>query len=398
MAASTVRHRSKRHRGVYFRLKADGSRTYNVYHEGAFVPAGTTEGEALGKQAELRGAKAKGEKPILPGKTTFAELAETWFESKKTRLRPRTASYYRSALDLVLLPRFGRRPVAALDADAIAKLVRDLESEGLHAIDPSRPTRPLGHSSIENYLKPLGGGAKGKGILDLAVRRHLIGVNPRKLLTDDERPKREEKPAPHEWTEAELSSLLQAAETNAAKTESRMNYAPLLRLASSLGLRIGELLGLQWQDFDREKGYLHVKRQWLRTGEYGPTKTKAGVRSIALPPDLREELLKLRLASHYSQDSDPIFASWNGTPLGHRNVTRRGWEAARDLAGLPKSLTFHDLRHAAASRMIARKLSPVVVAKTLGHENANVTLGIYAHLYDRENEDEEVRRALGGAS
>ena len=48
--------------------------------------------------------------------------------------------------------------------------------------------------------------------------------------------------------------------------------------------------------------------------------------------------------------------------------------------------------------MIARKLSPVVVAKTLGHENANVTLGIYAHLYDRENEDEEVRRALGGAS
>ena len=38
-----------------------------------------------------------------------------------------------------------------------------------------------------------------------------------------------------------------------------MNYAPPLRLASSLGLRIGELLGLRWEDFDRDKGYLHVK-------------------------------------------------------------------------------------------------------------------------------------------
>lgn len=51
-----------------------------------------------------------------------------------------------------------------------------------------------------------------------------------------------------------------------------------------------------------------------------------------------DRLIALRLASKFSQDESPIFASKTGRPLGHRNVTRRGWEAARDKAGLPKSL------------------------------------------------------------
>jgi hypothetical protein len=68
----------------------------------------------------------------------------------------------------------------------------------------------------------------------------------------------------------------------------------------------------------------HVRRQWLDTREYGPTKTKAGVRRIALPSEVRDELIAVRLASRFSQDGDPMFASSTGSPLGHRNVTRRG--------------------------------------------------------------------------
>jgi len=55
-------------------------------------------------------------------------------------------------------------------------------------------------------------------------------------------------------------------------------------------------------------------------------------------------------------------------------------------------VTFHDLRHAAASRLINGGLDPVTVASVLGHENANITLGIYSHLYDRS---ERTRRAGG---
>jgi len=107
-------------------------------------------------------------------------------------------------------------------------------------------------------------------------------------------------------------------------------------------------------------------------------------------------LIALRLASRFSQDGDPIFASGKGSPQGHRNATRRGFEPARDLAGLPGDVTFHDLRHAAASRLIRAGLDPITVASVMGHEDATVTLAVYGHLYDRRRTDEAVRQALAG--
>jgi integrase len=61
-----------------------------------------------------------------------------------------------------------------------------------------------------------------------------------------------------------------------------------------------------------------------------------------------------------------------------------------------EGVCFHDLRHAAISRLIAGGLDPVTVAAVLGHEDATVTLKIYAHLYDRQQKDEAVRLALAG--
>ena len=381
---------------VSYRLLADGkTRRYYVRHGGSHVPAGSTLDEAKEKKAELGLAKKRGVNPELQRRTKFSALAEEWFEIKSRLLRPRTSGYYRSALDLVLLPRFGSLRIDKVTVEVVSSLIRDLERDGLGAIDRSRAKRPLGRSSIDNYCKP------AQAIMELAVRRHLISVSPFDLLTADERPKRTEAEPPHEWTDEELEALYRASEAIAAKPESRYDYAPLLRLTARLGLRGGEVLGLRWQDFNKDTEHLHIREQWLRTGEYGPTKTKAAVRSIALPPDLKQLLLELRMQSSHSQDGDPIFASRNGTPLMHRNVTRRGFEAARDRAGLPKNLTFHDLRHATASRLIDKGLSPAVVAKVLGHKDPSVTLRVYTHWSDRQKTDDAVRLALtasGGAS
>jgi integrase len=207
---------------------------------------------------------------------------------------------------------------------------------------------------------------------------------------------RDETAKAHEWTENELAALFAASESLAAEPDARYDYAPLLRVAARLGLRLGELLGLQWGDFDKDEGMLSVERQWTRYGEYGPTKTPAAVRRIALPAGLRDLPITQRLRSPFSGDEQPVFASRRGTPLGHRNVTRRGFEAARDRARLPLGLTFHDLRHAAASRLIRAGLDPVTVAGVLGHEDATVTLKVYAHLFDRLRTDEAVRAALAG--
>jgi site-specific recombinase XerC len=63
----------------------------------------------------------------------------------------------------------------------------------------------------------------------------------------------------------------------------------------------------------------------------------------------------------------------------------------------PATLTFHSLRHAAASRLIRAGLDPLTVASVLGHEDATTTLSVYAHMFDRERTDEAVRAALAGS-
>lgn len=377
--------------GVFYRLRADGkSRSYIVsLGNGKYVSAGTTEKEALAVQAKLRDRKASGEQIVVNDKTTFAQLAEEWYEAKSRRLRPRTASYYRTTLDTVLIPRFGSYRLGAISAEAIAEFIRELEDEGLHCIDRKRPTRPLGRSSIDNYLKPL------QGTLKLAKRRKLIHDNPFADLTDDDRPQADEKTHAHEWTEVEVAALIAASEARAAKPESRYDYTPLIRLTVLQGLRIGEVLGLRWEDFDKAEGTLRVERQWLRTGEYGPPKTAAGNRVIVLADEARKLLLDLRMASSHSQDGDPIFVSQVGTPLSHRNVTRRGFEPVAEAAGL--DVTFHGLRHAAASRLIAGNVDDALVADQLGHEDSTVTRKVYAHVYDRRAKAAGVREALAAS-
>jgi integrase len=384
--------------GIYFRLKRGGTeRVYLVnYYDRAtgknkFIPAGPRLADAKAKRAELGQAVGRGEKPVLPTKVTFAELAQSWWELKEPRLRPNTRRLYRDALDLCLLPAFASWRVQAIDADAISSLIRNLQTDGLHAYDKSRKPRSLGRSSVQNYCKPL------QGVLALAVRRGLVGANPFDHLTSDDRARPEEKLAPFEWSHEAVQALLSGAARVAVKPESKYDYTPLLRLTATLGLRLGEVIGLTWPDFDVQESVLTVRQQFTRFGEYAPTKTRAGVRRVAVPSDLRAMLVDLKLKA---KDTDgPIFASKAGTPLGRRNLTRRGFEAARDEAKLPEHLTFHSLRHAAASRMIVHgKLDAVTVAGVIGHDDPNITMKVYAHLFDRVKSEAAVRAALEGVA
>ena len=235
-------------------------------------------------------------------------------------------------------------------------------------------------------------------ILDHALGAPLWRVHEVPGPPPFDRPVRAEAASAFVWSPEAVGSLLAASSRVAAKRLSKFDYTPLLRLTAALGLRLGETLGLTWADFvkdaDDGAGVLHVRRQWLTSGVYGPPKTPKAVRSIPLPPGVRDELIALRLASRFSQNDDPVFASLSGSPLQHRNVARRGFEAARDEAKLPQDLTFHDLRHAAASRLIRAGLDPVTVAGVLGHADATTTLRVYGHLWDAAATAKAIREAL----
>jgi integrase len=382
-------------RGIYRRVGKKG-----VVYEYTFVD---TDGkqrwghcdrlqEARDERATKLAAVKRGER-AAPSKASIAEVAETWYSQKQPRLRKRTADAYRRSLDLVVLPRFGRWKLQEVDADAIVRLIRDLEREGLHALHSSVKKRPLGASAIENYLKPL------QGTLAFAVRRGMIAQSPFTVLTDDDRPVPAQKRKAHKWTDKQVEALLAASEKLAGERKGRYDFTPILSLMAALGLRIGEALGLQWRDLERDddgNSVLHVQRSLSQQGVYGPTKTEAGDRKIPLPAGLRDELIAARLRSRFSKETDPIFASLTGTPLSYRNFLRRGWDASRDAAKLPESLTPHELRHAAASRLIHAGLDPVSVAAVLGHEDANITLRIYGHVYEELRTADTVREAIAG--
>jgi len=365
-----------------------GQTTWGFWDSDAkrYVKAGTTKAEAIAAQAEYRARRARGERPVVQTKVSFAELAEQWFESK--RVGAWTKRSYRDALDNVLLPRFGDWQVAAVDADAIATLIRDLEREGLHAIDATRPKRPLSASSITNYCKPL------SGVLSLAVRRRLIGSNPYRVLTSDERPQQQGRRPAHEWSEEEIEALLTAATKLAARRDAKTDYTPILKVAIECGLRLGELLGLEWADIDLDERVLRVERQWTLTGELTTPKTKAGIRRVPLGGEMVSFFRQLRLASKHSLDTDPVFASKTGGRLRHRNVQRRAFEAARDLAGLPEELRFHDMRHAFASRCASRGVPIGTLSSVLGHADVSITQRVYVALYDRASAEEAFRAAM----
>jgi integrase len=113
-------------------------------------------------------------------------------------------------------------------------------------------------------------------------------------------------------------------------------------------------------------------------------------------PSLAKMLAEHRLASHFSSDTDPVFASSAGTPLAVRNIIRRGLEPAIEAAGLPR-LRWHDLRHVAASLLIAQGASVGYLSRILGHANPAITLSIYAHVFARAEHDEPTRDRMEAA-
>jgi integrase len=352
---------------------------------------GFSKADAETAHAEYKLRRGRGETVAVAPKLTASEAFEQWWEIKADRLDTSTRSNYRAEIDLVHVPYFGRWKLGAVTVDAIAKLIRGLETEGLHFVDPSKPVRPLKPATITTYMRPL------QGMLAHAVRRGWLTTNPFPLLTADDRPKPDDDEPPYEWSDDDVERLLAASAALAAKPAARYDYTPVLSLALDTGMRQSELMGLVWGDVDLSEDVLHVRQQFGRSREVSAPKTKAGRRRVPLVPSTVAMLRRHRLASKFSADTDYVFASKSGAPLQHRNLTRRGWEAARDLAGLPK-MGIHQTRHCFASRAIAAGVPVQMLAEVLGHRDPSVTLKVYAHLFDRRRSEDAFRAAMGGVS
>jgi integrase len=190
-----------------------------------------------------------------------------------------------------------------------------------------------------------------------------------------------------------------AAARLAARATAQYDYEPLFRTAVYTGLRLGELLGLLWEDVDLREGAITVRAQLSQRGTREAPKTKHSLRRVVLAPDLVRFLREHRLRSRFSKETDHVFPSRTGGPLSHRNVEARGFDKAIEEAGLvftPK-LVLHDLRHVYASMMIERGITSMELADQMGHSNSGVTERRYVHLFNRQRTEDKLRAALQSA-
>jgi integrase len=149
--------------------------------------------------------------------------------------------------------------------------------------------------------------------------------------------------------------------------------AALLVLAYG-GLRIGELVALTWGDLELTKRRLRVQQQLEGcTGNITEPKTAAGGRFVELPSvavaALREH--KLRCEKTSPEFVFNYHLRHFRTEVFYRTLRRAKLRRIR----------VHDLRHTAASLMIATGADLAAVSRQLGHAKLSITLDIYGHFF-----------------
>lgn len=173
----------------------------------------------------------------------------------------------------------------------------------------------------------------------------------------------------------------------------------LVTVALLTGARQGELLALHWGDVDLDVGTITI-RYSLRRGELGQPKTERSRRTLAVGGRVVAALRAQRAAQARSRllggsrwiENDLVFTSSIGTPMDATNVTHR-LQRALSTAGLQRR-RFHDLRHAAATLLLASGADIKVVSDYLGHQSIATTANIYAHVLP-ELQREAVERLEG---
>ena len=197
---------------------------------------------------------------------------------------------------------------------------------------------------------------------------HNLGLTQEYTADKSKRPKPKEKPV-------ECLTLAEQKKIEQAVLQGKKDKLHGIILCVYSGLRIGELLALQWSDIDLTKGILTVSKSCY-DGNGGlvvdEPKTAASRRIIPLPKQLLPILKGVKKRSN-----SPFVVSASGKPVSVRSY-QRSFELLLKKIKIPHK-GFHSLRHTFATRAIECGMDVKTLSEILGHKNPAVTLNRYAH-------------------
>lgn len=315
-----------------------------------------TKKEASALLADM-GLKRRTGRLAAPTKITVGEWLDTWLEDRRRSIRPTTYRKYELAVRVHLKPELAQMRLSRLNSALVSHVVGQVADES-----------PFMAVEVRQVLKMA---------CDYAVRLGVLEHNPVAAVPS---PRRQAKQR-HRWTPDEFRQFVRWAEA----TEGTELWLVLL----GTGMRLGEALGLQWNDIDLDAKALSIRRAVSFVAAkrvLGEPKSKAGIRTISLPDFTVNALRRQRVhqaewrlaAGPEWQDSrGAAFTSADGsTPSASALWQRFQRDCAK--ADVPR-MRVHDLRHVHASVAVSSGADPKSLQARLGHATLEMTLNVYSH-------------------
>ena len=328
---------------------------------------GKTRQEVSAKMTDLLNNLQKG---IItnPTEMTLAEWLDFYMlEYKKQYVKPTTYNNYTVKVKNHIKPAIGHYKLKALRQDIIQKFVNSLSGKG------------LAPSTVIDIFKVL------SNALETAVDDGLIVRN---VANRVKLPK---------TTKPQITVLTQEQQ-NAFVEQAKVTYMGVVYIFDlCTGMRLGELLGLKWQDIDFEQNQLHIKRIIRKVKdpdnpeehwhlEFGTPKTPTSERIIPLNEtaikvlaDVWEQQEKNKEKANTAyEDNDLVFCTQLGRPLDPNNIRRTCYSICAKIG--VSNIHPHCLRHTFATRGAENNVDVRVMQKFLGHATIKETADTYTHV------------------
>jgi integrase len=299
----------------------------------------------------------------LGGPITINALWGRYVEQELS-VRPSTRRSYMSSFNRWIKPRWGEYLLDDLKAVAVEAWLRSL------SLAPKSKThiRSLMHLLYQN-----------------ARRWELVDRNPIELVRQSSR-------------RLQIPRVLTAEEIRLLLAELSEPYHTMVLVAACLGLRVSEIVGLRWGDFDWEKMTVLVQRAVVQC-QVGETKTEGSCRPLPVDPDLAALLQDLRSRSPYPDSGDWVFANDAGRPRWQETILQRHLKPAAKRAGIGK-IGWHTFRHTYSTMLRSAGTDIKVQQELLRHANIQTTMNIYTQAVSdqkRAANSKVVEMVLSGA-
>ena len=319
---------------------------------------------------------------IIDGKSLkFSEFTEIWkrdYGSKE--LAPSTYKRYCRILETRLLPYFGHFYINKIRPTDIMKfydlLEKDTQLVRKKGNNGSKTKKPLSGKTILEHHRLL------RAMLHKAVYWQLIVANPAERV----QPPKARKPKRRSYDDEQTKILLENLELLSSEDT---KYKVAIILTVFTGVRLGELMGLEWTDVDFKNGIISINRSSQYLSDMGVftkvPKTESSIREIAIPEFIISLLEEYKLwyeeqKSVYGElwtNSDRLFVQADGKPM-HPSTISKWFVKYVGQIGLPV-INFHGLRHTNASLLVAQNIDIAVISARLGHAQISTTLDFYVH-------------------